>query len=106
MVTATNQGHVTATRLASPHRRWSRSLGGTGQPNHQAVAVAAAMRAGPTGPFVRIARLRQIQKLAAADRDARRPRTQRLAWQPSSQSASVASVVASFDSTTTIGAVA
>ena len=93
-------------RLAIPHRRWSRSRGGGASPTTGPAAAAAAMKAGPTGPFVRMARFRPSQNTAAAARDSRRPSTQSDDWQPSSQRARVASVVASFDSTATIGAVA
>ena len=106
MLIATNQGRVRIASAKRPLRHCSRFHAAVRQPHHQASKDAAAIEAGPTGPLTRMARLRQNQNSPARMRDGRFPSSQRQNWQPRRRSASVASVVASFDSATAIGAVA
>src|SRR3954447_17224785 len=105
MPIARNQGSVTANTIASPSRQWSRLQNAVGPPHHQDAAPEAASKTAGTGPLVRIPSARSSQKSAAIRRDGLWPSSQRQNWAPTSQKASVASVVASFDSTSMIGAV-
>src|SRR5262245_53310983 len=103
MVMARNQGSVIAAVPIRPHFQWSRfKARNAGQPQSQARAQVTAINAGPIGPLVRTDRLREIQNNAASRRDGFWARLQRQDKQLTIQKASVASVVASFDSTTMI----
>ncbi len=64
------------------------------------------MKISPIGPLVKNARLRRTQNTAAITRDGFLASSQRQNWHPTSQNASVASVVASFDSPNMIGVTA
>ena len=108
MLTATNQGQVSERRgRASPHRQWSR-LPRRDRPSPPPGQQRRGRDQGR--PDRSLGQDGQAEADPEQSRppagDGRRLRTQRHAWQPRSQSARVASVVASFDSATTIGAVA
>src|SRR4051812_6435599 len=103
---ATYQGAVSSAKPARPHPQRSRFQQPVGPLHHHETPAEAAISAGPTGPFVSVASARNDQKTAAAAFDGPRANSQSANWQPTTRKARVASVVASFDSTTTIGAVA
>src|ERR687889_414086 len=102
------QGAVSRGKPATPHpqRRRDRFQQSVGPPHHHETPAEATIKAGPTGPFVSVASARNVQKTAAAAFEGPRASSQSANWQPTTRKARVASVVASFDSTTTIGAVA
>src|SRR6516164_2700681 len=105
MPIATNQGSVTTATMARPLRHSSRFQAAVGPPHHHETAPEAAKSAAGIGPLVKMPRARSSQKSAASQREGRRQSSHRQNWPPTNQSASVASVVASFDSTPMIGAV-
>src|SRR5687768_16061603 len=97
-------GAASSANPARPHRQRSRFQHPVGPPHHHETAAEATIKAGPTGPFVSVVSAREDQKTAAAALEGPRDSSQRANWQPTTKNARVASVVASFDSTTTIGA--
>ncbi len=106
MLIATNHGSVMTASPIKPFRQYSRFHADVRQPQHQARMNDAATSAGATGPLTRIPRLMNNQKRPASVRDGRFPSSQRQNWHAKMRKARVASVVASFDSATAIGAVA
>ena len=100
------QGIVRIANQASPRLHRSLRQHADGPPNHQDARPATAIKAGPTGPLVRKARAIAVQNPSVAIGESRRLSRQRDDWATTRKNASVASVVASFDSITMIGEVA
>src|SRR5947209_8867784 len=101
------QGAVSKVSASNPHRGWSRfQARGAGQPHHQASPPDAVRKISAIGPLVKDARLKRTQNTAATARDGLLASSHRQNWQPTSQNASVASVVASLDSPNMIGVTA
>ena len=103
---AMNHGRVNPAKIARPILHRSLFQQAVGPRNHHDARPDAATNANPTGPFVSIASAIATQNPIAAGRESRRFSVQRQACAPVRRRARVASVVASFDSTTMIGAVA